>query len=281
MSKAFTPRRVQRLRPQIVAIADGLLDGIAARGELDLIEDFAAPLPVIVIATLLVIPDAERGSLERWADDLVLLLDRNTKSEGLQRAATAALEMADRVRAWIEDRRAAPREDLLSALLAARERDDALDEDELISTCVLLLAAGHQTNVNLIGNGMLALLRHPDQLEALRSSPGHLPAAVEELLRYDSPLQRAWRRARVDMELGGKRIAAGDDVVLVLGAANRDPAAFPDPDRLDVARCDNRPRLRAWRPLLSRRRARTAGSRGRAGAPPPPPPEPQARDRPS
>jgi cytochrome P450 len=148
--------------------------------------------------------------------------------------------MASWVRGWIGERHTAPGDDLISGLIAARERDDALNEDELVSTCVLLLAAGHQTTLHGIGNATLALLRHPHAQDALRADPAGLATAVEELLRYDGPLQRVWRTARTDLELGGQRIRSGDDVVLVLGAANRDPAVFPEPDRLDIGRRDQR-----------------------------------------
>lgn len=240
VSKAFTPRPVQRLRGRIEALADTLLDAAAARGELEIVEEFAAPLAVGAIAALLGLPSADAVPLKQWADDIVLLLDRNTKAEGFQRAALSASEMAGWVRGWIEERRASPGEEVISGLIAARERDDLLSEDELVSTCVLLLAAGHQTTMHGIGNATLALLRHPEALDALRAAPARLGPAVEELVRYDGPLQRVWRTARVDLEIGGRRIAAGDDVVLVLGAANRDPAVFREPDSVDLGRRENR-----------------------------------------
>jgi len=239
VSKAFTPRAVERVRERIEGIADALLDQGARRGKLELIEDFAAPLAVGSIAALLGLPSAEDVPLKRWSDDIVSLLDRNTKVDGLQRAATSAADMAAWVRGLIDERRAAPGGDLVSGLIAAREREDALDENELVSTCVLLLAAGHQTTMHGIGNATLALLRQPEAQAALRAEPLLTGRAVEELVRYDSPLQRIWRTAHTDLEIGGERIHAGDDVVLVLGAANRDPAVFREPDRLDFGPSQN------------------------------------------
>ena len=237
---AFTPRAVERLRKRIETIADALLDQAARRGELELIGDFAAPLSVGSIAALLGLPSAEDVPLKRWADDIVLLLDRNTKVDGLERAATSASDMAAWVRGFIDERRATPGDDLVSGLIATAESEDALDENELVSTCVLLLAAGHQTTMHGIGNATLALLRQPGAEAAARAESALTASAVEELVRYDSPLQRVWRTARTDLEIAGERIQAGDDVVLVLGAANRDPAVFQEPDRLEFGRSANR-----------------------------------------
>jgi cytochrome P450 len=238
--KAFTPRAVERLRERLLAVADALLDAAAPLGELEVIEGYATPLAVAGIAALLGLPSAREAPLKSWADDIVLLLDRSTKGAGLERAAASASELTRWVRGWISERRAEPGEDLVSGLIAARQRDDALTEDELVSICVLLLAAGHQTTLHAIGNATHALICHPGAQEALRSEPASRVSAVEELLRYDGPLQRVWRTARTDIEWDGRRIGAGDDVVLLLGAANRDPAVFPEPDRLDLGRRDLR-----------------------------------------
>jgi cytochrome P450 len=239
--KAFTPRVVESLRPRIQGIVDARLDAVRAAGAIELIADLAAPLPVIVIAELLGVPAADRGEFKRWGDDLAVLADGTIALGGLAQAERSAWELEAYLDAVFAARRVQPRDDLISALVAAQDQQQRLDHDELIAICMLLLIAGHETTTNLIGNGILALLRHPDQLARLRSDPGLLGNAVEELLRWDSPVQLTSRTAKEDLELGGKRIRKGDEVDVILGAANRDPEQFPDPDRLDVARPDPRP----------------------------------------
>jgi cytochrome P450 len=206
---------------------------------MDVIHDVGAPLPVIVIAQLLGIPVADRERFKRWSDDLMLIADGSLALAGFPQAERSTGELREYLNQIFAQRRAAPRDDLISGLLAARERGDRLSDDELFSTCVLLLIAGHETTTNLIGNGLLALLHHPDQLERLRAEPALIRSAIEELLRYDSPVQLTSRIAAVDLVIGGKSISRGQEVSLALGAANRDPAQFADPDRLDIARPDN------------------------------------------
>jgi cytochrome P450 len=240
MNTAFTPRAVERLRPRILEVVDDLLGRIEGHGHMDAIRDFAYPLPVIVIAEMLGVPVDDRDRLKAWSDELALFVGSSLGApDKYERARRGVAEMTDYFRGLVAARRRQPRDDLISGLAAAEERGAVLSEDELVATCVLLLFAGHETTTNLIGNGLLALLRHPDQLQALRDDPGLAPSAVEELLRYDGPTQVQTRVAQEDLELSGRSIRRGDRVFLMLNAANRDPARFPEPDRLDLRRPDN------------------------------------------
>jgi cytochrome P450 len=242
-SKAFTPRVVEALRPRIQQIVDGLLERIEPQGRMDLIEEFAYPLPVIVICEMLGVPVADHERFKGWSLDLARGLDSvmlGPDSEVAQRSGKARHALAGYFRELIAERRASPRSDLLSALIAAEEAGDRLSENELLATCILLLVAGHETTVNLIGNGTMALLRHPDQLRRLREDPGLIASAVEELLRYDGPVQRTARTPTADVTVGGRTIGKGEMVMPFIGAADRDPAQFPHPDRLDITRADNR-----------------------------------------
>ncbi|MFI0352354.1 cytochrome P450 [Actinomadura sp. 9N407] len=236
VSKAFTPRLIERLRPRAEELVAELLDG--ARGEIDVIETLAYPLPVILISELLGVPPEDRELFKGWSDALARGLDPDflLPAGDLARRDEAREEFAAYFRELAARRRAEPRDDLLSALVAVPDDGAALTEDELLATCVLLLVAGHETTVNLIGNGALALLRHPEQLDRFRTRPGETAAAIEELLRYDPPVQLTLRAALEDRDLGGTTIAKGEMVLLLTGAANRDPDAFTDPDRLDLAR---------------------------------------------
>ncbi len=243
VSKAFTPAVVARMRDQIQRLVDSLLDQVQARGEMDLIRDLAYPLPATVISVMLGLPPEDRDRFKSWSDDMAAsftsfaapdIVDRVRRSQRSQQA------LADYFHGLVEQRRKRPSGDLLSALVAAEEHADVLSEEELLASCVLLLFAGHETTTNLIGNGLLALLRHPDQLQRLRDEPALIASAVEELLRYDSPVQFTSRVTPDEVELGGKRIPKGELITLMIGAANRDPAQFPDSDRLDLARRDNR-----------------------------------------
>lgn len=241
VSKAFTPRVIDAMRARIQALVDDLLDAVQGAGEMDVIRDVAYPLPAIVIAELLGVPASDRDRFKVWSDAFAAFLDGSTLTPETQLQALVSIgEFAAYFHAMVRERRLAPRDDLLQALIAAEERGDALTEEELISNCMLLLAAGHETTTNLIGNGLLALLRHPDQLRALRDDPALAPVAINELLRYDSPVQLTDRIAVADLELAGVPVYAGQYVSVVIGAANRDPAQFPDPDRLDIRRQDNR-----------------------------------------
>jgi len=243
VSKAFTPRVVEVLRPHIQQIVDGLLAKVHDDHAMDLIEQFAYPLPVIVICEMLGVPVADHERFKGWGLDIARGLDTillPPDSEVGKRSMTARRALADYFRGLIAERRASPRGDLLSALIAAEEAGDKLNEEELLATCILLLVAGHETTVNLIGNGTLALLRHPDQMRKLQADPALIGNAVEELLRYDSPVQRTARIASVDAEVGGQPMPKGTMVITALGAANRDPAQFPEPDRFDASREPNR-----------------------------------------
>jgi cytochrome P450 len=240
VNKAFTPRVVDGLRPRAAAIVDGLLDAVQTNGRMDVIRDLATPLPVIVIAELLGIPAADRERFKHWSDEIAVVMDGSIRTAGLPAAARSAGELAAYLGAQVAARRAAPCDDLLSRLIAARDREDALSEEELIATCVLILLAGHETTTNLIGNGMLALGEQPEAQERLRRDPALARSAVEETLRFDSPVQLTSRVALERVEIAGVPIEPGVEVDLSFGAANRDPAQFPDPDRFDVERAPNR-----------------------------------------
>ena len=249
VNKAFTPRVVEGLRPHIQKIVDGLLARVEGAGTMDLIEEFAYPLPVTVICQMLGVPVEDRERFKQWGLDIARGLDAillPPDSDVARRSVAARRALADYFRALIAERRAAPRGDMLSDLIAAEEAGDKLSEDELLATCILLLVAGHETTVNLIGNGTLALLRHPDQLRRLREDPGLIGSAVEELLRYDGPVQRTARIPSADVTFDGRTIAKGEMVMPFIGAADRDPAQFPDPDRLDLTRTDNRHIAFGW-----------------------------------
>ncbi|HET7342632.1 MAG TPA: cytochrome P450 [Methylomirabilota bacterium] len=243
VSKAFTPKMIERLRPEVQAIVDDLLDRAEGAGHMDLIGQFAYPIPVTVICRMLGVPVADHERFRQWSLDIARGLDAimlPPDSEVARRSVASRHAITDYFRVLIAERRVAPRADLLSDLIAAEEAGDRLSEQELLATCILLLIAGHETTVNLIGNGMLALLRHPDQLALLRRRPELIGTAVEELLRFDGPVQRTARIPSEDITIGGRTIPRGELVMPFIGAADRDPAQFPDPDRLDITRSDNR-----------------------------------------
>jgi cytochrome P450 len=241
VAKAFTPRVVEGLRPAIKQIAGELLDKAVAKGQLELIRDFAFPLPAIVIATMLGVPPEDRDQLNAWSESFGALLEGGTLTmEDAFLALHGVSEFIAYFRQIIRERRSAPRDDLLQAMINAEEQGDALSEEELLGNCVLLMAAGHGTTMHLIGNGTLALLLNPSQLQRLREEPTLMPSAVAELLRYDSPVQMTSRRAKEDMRIGDKQISAGQEVIMCTGAANHDPAQFSDPDRLRLDRPENR-----------------------------------------
>jgi len=239
VSKAFTPRLVERMRPRIQAIADALLDAVQDRGEMDLIDDYAFPLPITVIAELLGVPAEDRNSFREWSDAAV---SGNTTQEYLEKILIPHMQaFTEYLRALFEEKCKYPRDDLISALVQAEEAGDKLSEDELLGMVFLLLVAGHETTVNLIGNGVLALLRHPDQLGKLKEDPSLIKPAVEELLRYDGPVETSTERfAREDVPIGGTMIPRGEMVLVVLAAADRDPERFAAPDALDITRAHNR-----------------------------------------
>ncbi len=249
VSKAFTPRVVEGLRPRVQQIVDGLIARALEKGSMDLIEEFAYPIPVNVICEMLGVPVEDHERFKGWSLDIARGLDSillPPDSEVPKRSVASRTALAEYFRELIAKRRVSPRADLLSALIAAEEAGDKLSENELLATCILLLIAGHETTVNLIGNGTLALLRHPDQLHRLRENPALIGTAVEELLRFDGPVQRTARIPSEDVVIDGRTIAKGEMVMPFIGAADRDPAQFPDPDRLDIGRSDNRHIAFGW-----------------------------------
>lgn len=239
---AFTPRALRALEAPLVALVDRLLDRIARKGRFDLIEDFAAAIPIQVIGDLLRIPEGERGPLRGWSLAILGALEPSISAEVAARGNKAVTDfsayledlVAARSKALVEDG-----SDVLSALIAGDGSGDRLSLEELVQNCIFLLNAGHETTTNLIGNGIAALMDNPDQLAMLRSNPGLINAAVEEFLRYESSNQLGNRRAIDDVEIGGEGFPAGTLVTLCIGAANRDPAVFAEPDRLDITRSPN------------------------------------------
>ena len=236
VSKAFTPRSVAALGPRIEKIVEELLDEVEGEDRFDLIDSFAFPLPIIVIAEMLGVPAEDLDRFKDWSNDIVLSLEPILTREQRERFRRSEQELYEYFEGIIALRRQDPQDDLVSALLAAEEEGDRLSHGELLATLLLLLVAGNETTRNLIGNGMLALLRNPGELQRLREQRDLLEPAIDELLRYDSPVQLDGRTVLEDLEIGGKRVRAGQQVVSVVGAANRDPAAFSDPDRLDIGR---------------------------------------------
>jgi len=248
VNKAFTPRVIEGLRGRIQQIVDGLLDAVAGRGEMELIADLAYPLPVSVICEMVGVPAGDRGRFGQWSYDIARSFDALIfpNPEVIARASAASAAIGAYFHDLVAERRRAPRADLLSALIAVEEAGERLSTEELFATAILLFLAGHETTANLIGNGVLALLRHPAELRRLRQNPGLIETAVEELLRYDSSVQRVGRMVYEDVLIGGRSIPKGSLVLAVLGAANRDPAHFPQPDRLDITRQDNRHLAFGW-----------------------------------
>jgi cytochrome P450 len=238
VTKAFTPRMVEQLRPRIQEIADELIDAVEARGSMDLSAEYAFPLPITVIAELLGVPSADQDRFKDWSDAIITPV---VGPEAMEHFFGQMGEFVEYLTDLFAARRADPQDDLVSALLAARDQEDALTEEEVFGTVVLLIVAGHETTVGLIGNAVVNLLSHPDQLELVRADASLLPAAIEEALRYEGPVERALNRwAATDVELGGQTIRRGELVIVILGAADRDPDRFDDADRLDVQREDSR-----------------------------------------
>jgi cytochrome P450 len=237
VSRTFTPRRVEQLRGRVEALVSELLERCAGRGEMDVVRDLARPLPATVIAELLGAPQEARESFPAWSADLAELLDPLSGHDGLEPPKQATQAVAAYFRELLAERRRAPRDDLLSAMIAAEgDGERPLDEGELLALCALLLAAGSETTVNLIGNAVLLLLRHPDERKRLQDDLSLLPSAVEESLRFEPPVQLTDRAAVARCEIGGVELAPGQMVAAVIAAANRDPARFPDAERFDVGR---------------------------------------------
>lgn len=232
--KAFTPRMVENLKPRIEQIAEDLLDKMQDSSEGDLISDYAFPIPITVIAEMLGVPVEDRDRFREWTQALVFEGDAD-------RSDTAVMEFVGYMNAMIDERQAGKKDDILSALVHAEDDGETLDRLELLSMIFLLLVAGHETTVNLIGNGMLALLQHPDQHQKLKDDPGLIRPAVEEMLRYNGPVETSTNRfAFEDVEIGGRTIRTGDVVLVSLVGANRDPAEFDNPDKFDITREPNR-----------------------------------------
>jgi cytochrome P450 len=241
VNKAFTPRTIERVRPHIEEIANELIDNLPDPEQIDVVRDLAIPLPVIVIAETLGVPPGERERFKAWSSDIAATLGGPFQPvEVLDRARISSIELAAYFHDQLEERRREPHDDLLGALVAAEEQGDLLSEDELLATCILLLVAGNETTTNLIGNGMLALLRFPEERRRLQQTPSLIPAGVEEMLRYDGPAQMTSRIVKEDLTMRGQLLEPGQVVLCVLAAANRDPEQFPDPDRFDVRRENNR-----------------------------------------
>lgn len=264
---AFTPRRVERLRPYVQMVVNELLDAAQVKGQMDIISDVAYPMPVMVIAELLGLPASDRARFKQWSDDLFAILGtvQHKTRKLLERAAQSLAEMTEYVRDLSRKRRAEPQGDLLSGLLAMaddaelscpyphssasrgtgelfreQEASSTLTEEELVANINILLSTGHETTTHLIGNGLLALMQNPDQTQLLKGRPELLPSAIEEILRYDNPVQITYRSALEDAEIGGRIIRKGDLVNTILGSANRDPRRFTDPDRFDITRNEGR-----------------------------------------
>jgi cytochrome P450 len=238
VAKAFARGHVERLRPRVQASADALLDSVDL-SSFDLIADFAEPLPVAVIADLLGVPEEDRHLLRPWSAGIVAMYEYQRAEGAGARAVTAAAEFAAYMRGLAEARRREPRDDLVSHLVAAEDGGERLSADELVASAILLLNAGHEASVNTFGNGVVALLANPDQLARVRADPAVVEPAIEEMLRYDSPLQLFERTAKQEVQLGDVTVPAGGRVAALLGAANRDPAAFADADTFDVTRRPN------------------------------------------
>ena len=244
ISSAFARGHVERLRPWVEQLARDLVDGLVERSAgtepVDVLTGMAEQLPVDVIAELLGVPDADRPLLRPWSNAIVKMYEYGRTTAIEDAAERAAAEFVAYLRTLAAERRRSPGEDLLSHLVSVRDSEgDRLTEDELVTTCILLLNAGHEATVNVSGNGLLALLEHPDQLNRLREDPGLLPTAIEELMRFDSPLQLFERTATEDVEIGGITVPAGQKIAALLGSANHDPAVFDSPEVLDVGRTDN------------------------------------------
>ena len=240
---AVNQRAIARMEPDVVALVERLLDRMAEKRAVDLIDEFAAEIPVEVIGNLLEVPKPERGPLRGWSLAILSALEPAPRAEVLERGNRAVRDFCDYLRVLVAERRKYPRDfesDVLTRLIQGEADGERLGETELLHNCIFLLNAGHETTTNLIGNGARALLEHRGELERLAGNPALLPTAVEELLRFESPLQLNNRITTAPIELGGRTFPVGTFITLGVGAANRDPAQFPDPDRLDVGRKPNR-----------------------------------------
>jgi cytochrome P450 len=239
--KTFNASQVESMRPRIQAIIDQLIDAVQENKRMDVIKDIAFPLPFSVLGSILGVPFSDQMDVKDWADGLLLFQGSNKpREEILERSQRSLVSIRAYLTELVQERRRRPREDLLSKLVAAESEGNKLSEQELIYTCITLLVAGHETTTSLIGNGLYALLRHPDQWQLLREDPSLLGPAIEEILRYESPVARQPRLMKEDAELNGKHISKGQIVFQMLNAANRDPAYFTNPDKFDLRRQNNR-----------------------------------------
>jgi cytochrome P450 len=241
VTKEFTVTIVEKMRPRIQQVVDGLLDAAEEKGQTDVVPDLAAALPVAVIAEIMGVPFSERLLIRKWTDDILRFQGVNKPSEeDLSRAQDALMEMRQYIKDMIAERRRALRGDLMSKLVAAESEGQRLSEAELINTCVTLFTAGHETTLSLISNTIYTLLANADQLQLLREHPAMLESAIEESLRYESPVSRQSRLMKMDTELAGKKLKKGEILFQMLNSANRDPAYFTDPDKFDIQRTKNR-----------------------------------------
>ena len=246
-SHAFTPQRVEVLRGHIRDITESLLDKVESQGHMDVIADLAEPLPCIVTAEMLGVPVEDYQQLKAWSQDFAEMLGNfQHNPDRVPKVLKSTLDMADYFRSAIREQRLHPRDGLVSSLMNAEIDGDRFTEDEVIANCIVTMVGGQETTTNLIGNGVLSLLRNPDQMEKLQSDLSLIPSAVEEMLRYESPSQHTARLAPEDTTLGGKRIRKRQAVIAVMAAGNRDPERFPDPDRLDITRSNNRHLAFGW-----------------------------------
>jgi cytochrome P450 len=246
-SAAFTPAKVEVLRGHIQEIADDLLDRVQARGEMDVIADFAAPMPAIVTAEMLGVPTEDHEDLKKWSADFAEMLGNfQHNPDRLPRVLESTNNLTTYFQAAIEKTRQHPREGLIHSFMTAEINGDRLTDEEIVANCIVTMVGGQETTTNLIGNGLLTLMRNREQLERLRDTPSLISSAVEELLRYESPSQHTGRIAREDVQIGDKQIKKGQAVMAIMAAANRDPARFPDPDQLILDRKDNKHLAFGW-----------------------------------
>jgi pimeloyl-[acyl-carrier protein] synthase len=246
-SAAFTPQRVRVLRGHIQQIADDLLDRVRARGQMDIIADFAAPMPAIVTAEMLGVPTEDHANLKKWSADFAEMLGNfQHNPDRITRVLESTNNLVAYFQAVIGKMRERPREGLIHSFMTAEIDGDRLTEEEIIANCVVTMVGGQETTTNLIGNGLLTLIRNREQLERLRDNSSIIPSAVEELLRYESPSQHTGRIAREDVQIGDKQIRKGQAVMAIMAAANRDPERFPEPDRLILDRADNKHLAFGW-----------------------------------
>jgi len=246
-SAAFTPRRVEQLRSHIEDVMNGLIDRVRAQGHMDVIADFAAPAPAIITAEMLGVPAEDHADLKDWSQDFAEMLGNfQHNPERYPRVLRSVENLSSYFREAMKKQRSAPRDGLIRAMMEAEVEGERLNEEEIIANLIVTMVGGQETTTNLIGNGLLTLLRHPEELEKLRANPALISSAVEELLRFESPSQHTARLAPEETQLGGKSIRKRQAVIAVMGAGNRDPERFPEPDRLDLERKDNRHLAFGW-----------------------------------